>query len=101
MEDGVKSANNHSKGNGTSNVSPNATPLKRKRDVTDKGITSGEGELTSLDDPEKVKTIAAAATEILGALGEDPQREGLLKTPERMAKAMLFFTKGYNTNLQG
>ncbi|MDD4847421.1 MAG: GTP cyclohydrolase I FolE [Bacteroidales bacterium] len=38
--------------------------------------------------------------EILQILGEDPQREGLLKTPERVAKAMQFFTKGYQTNPQ-
>jgi GTP cyclohydrolase I len=32
----------------------------------------------------------------LGLLGEDPAREGLQKTPERVAKAMQFFTQGYN-----
>lgn len=33
---------------------------------------------------------------VLGLLGEDPGREGLKKTPERLAKAMQYFTQGYN-----
>lgn len=43
-----------------------------------------------------VERIAAHYTDILGALGEDPNREGLLKTPERVAKALQFLTHGYN-----
>lgn len=45
---------------------------------------------------EKVTAeIAAHYKEILRLLGEDPGREGLVKTPERVAKALQFITKGY------
>jgi len=37
---------------------------------------------------------------LLASLGENPNRQGLLKTPERAAKAMLFFTKGYDQSLE-
>lgn len=37
---------------------------------------------------------------ILECIGEDPEREGLRLTPERYAKAMLFFTKGYEENVR-
>ncbi|XP_014219411.1 GTP cyclohydrolase 1 isoform X2 [Copidosoma floridanum] len=37
---------------------------------------------------------------LLQALGENVERQGLLKTPERAAKAMLFFTKGYDQSLE-
>ncbi|KAI3056597.1 hypothetical protein CBS147353_11149 [Aspergillus niger] len=36
--------------------------------------------------------------DMLQCLGEDPTREGLVKTPERYARAILFFTKGYSEN---
>ena len=38
---------------------------------------------------------------ILNNLGEDPSRQGLAKTPERAAKALMFFTKGYSDNIKG
>ncbi|XP_033254587.1 GTP cyclohydrolase 1 isoform X2 [Drosophila miranda] len=37
---------------------------------------------------------------LLGGLGENPDRQGLIKTPERAAKAMLYFTKGYDQCLE-
>jgi GTP cyclohydrolase I len=45
---------------------------------------------------EKIKSLSDAYTTILNQLGEDPSREGLLKTPERVAKAMQFLTHGYD-----
>jgi len=39
--------------------------------------------------------LAANYRSVIGHLGEDPEREGLLKTPERVAKAMQFITQGY------
>lgn len=45
---------------------------------------------------EKIEALMGHYREILRLLGEDPEREGLLKTPERVAKAMSFITKGYS-----
>merc|ERR1711962_684723 len=46
-------------------------------------------------------TIANNYRNILKQMGEDPTREGLVDTPMRAAKAINFFTKGYQDNLQG
>ncbi|VEU24110.1 DEKNAAC105361 [Brettanomyces naardenensis] len=46
------------------------------------------------------KKIEDAIRTILVELGEDVTREGLIRTPERYAKAMLFFTKGYEDNIK-
>ena len=44
---------------------------------------------------EKIEELMVHYREILRLLGEEPDREGLIKTPERVAKAMSFITKGY------
>ncbi|KAE8446516.1 GTP cyclohydrolase 1 [Mollisiaceae sp. DMI_Dod_QoI] len=48
----------------------------------------------------RLDKLSGAVRTILECLGEDPEREGLLGTPERYAKAMLFFTKGYQENVR-
>lgn len=46
--------------------------------------------------PETIEKLKSHYTEILRLLGEDPEREGLAKTPERVAKAWAYLTKGYD-----
>ena len=45
--------------------------------------------------PDAVERMAAACRVLLEGIGEDPEREGLAKTPMRMAKALLAITAGY------
>ena len=45
--------------------------------------------------------LAGAVRTILECLGEDPDREGLLRTPIRYAQALMYLTKGYEERLTG
>lgn len=46
-----------------------------------------------------VDVLQSLVTEMLLALGEKPGRNGLLKTPERVAKALAFMTQGYHRDI--
>ncbi|KAI0205208.1 GTP cyclohydrolase I [Astrocystis sublimbata] len=48
----------------------------------------------------RLEKLRGAVRTILECVGEDPDREGVLDTPTRYAKAMLFFTKGYQQSLK-
>jgi GTP cyclohydrolase I len=69
--------------------------------VDDKMIRENEMDgYTKIDkyNPKKVAALAAHYEGILRELGESPEREGLKKTPERVAKAMQFLTHGYDVD---
>ncbi len=48
---------------------------------------------------EPLAPIAPLVTGMLQAIGEDPSRDGLLRTPERVEKAMRYLTSGYSTDI--
>lgn len=51
---------------------------------------------TDLYNEEQISQLANQYKNIISLLGENTEREGLVKTPERIAKAMSFLTQGYN-----
>src|ERR687897_2531487 len=69
-----------------------------------KGSVAARPERTSITHPEQPapheEPFAEKVREILSALGEDPRREGLLKTPERVEKSLRFLTQGYSMTVE-
>ncbi|MDR2652942.1 MAG: GTP cyclohydrolase I FolE [Prevotellaceae bacterium] len=59
---------------------------------------TSEYENLSVENTEKTEQLAAHYKAIIDILGEDSLREGLLKTPVRMAKTMQFLTQGYQAD---
>lgn len=68
----------------------NATPKKRGSLV--------EFQSKSAKDPQV--SIASHLRDVLSALGEDTEREGLARTPERSEKALRYLTSGYSADIQ-
>lgn len=69
--------------------------VEDKLDITDEEMSSGN----SGADDRVVAQIAAHYEAIIRLIGEDVTREGLLKTPLRAAKALMFATGGYRKNV--
>jgi GTP cyclohydrolase I len=57
-------------------------------------------ESTPEETEQRLEKMSGAIRTILECIGEDPEREGLRETPLRYAKAMLYFTKGYEENVR-
>ena len=66
-----------------------------KRQMVDDDDTEGYAKVDH-SHPVTVKRVADKYRTILKDLGENPDREGLLKTPERVAKALHYLTHGYD-----
>jgi GTP cyclohydrolase I len=58
-----------------------------------------QAQIHQTTDENKQQMMEAVRT-ILDSVGEDPEREGLLKTPKRVAEAMQFLTQGYGQSLE-
>jgi GTP cyclohydrolase I len=90
---GNPNTSSSSNGNGSK---PNAISTRPDRSSS---TTFGQSQQPGLIEVSDEEMIDAVRTMLLG-VGEDPEREGLLKTPKRVAEAMRFLTSGYSQSLE-
>jgi GTP cyclohydrolase I len=97
-------SNGYSRSN-TSNMATNSHLLNpnltdRVSSRPDRNTHNGQqAQIHPATEKSTTKMMDAVRT-ILESVGEDPEREGLLKTPKRVAEAMKFLTQGYNQSLE-
>ena len=89
----IASSNGASFANPKENQSLSSRPDRGTKNGVESKVASPSAEVNNEAMMDSVRTI-------LSELGEDPEREGLLKTPKRVAEAMRFLTNGYNQSLE-
>ena len=71
--------------------------LKQEEKKTVRKKSNGYSRIEQWDE-ENIRELSQIYYKVLKLIGEDPEREGLIKTPERVAKAIHFLTMGYSLN---
>jgi len=79
------------------NIEDHVKKIKKPED--EQAIVNRNRRDDEVENANNIKEISGAVEKILLSVGEDPTRNGLLDTPKRYAKALMFFTKGYTQNL--
>lgn len=90
---------NSLKSNGVNNSeldNPQRVSTRPDRNTSLNGKNVEKRSLSEVSDEEMMASVET----MLKGVGEDPTREGLLKTPKRVAEAMRFLTSGYNQSLE-
>lgn len=99
----IASSNNANGSNGNASVVSNGNTSEAKlRPETrpDRNTINGQAVTPHPASEEAKIQMMESVRNILLGVGEDPDREGLLKTPKRVAEAMQFLTSGYNQSLE-
>ena len=87
-------------GNGNGSNPLKSSLLEQVESRPDRNTHNGKtAEIKATSEAAKEKMMEAVYT-MLECVGEDPEREGLLKTPKRVAEAMQYLTSGYNQSLE-
>jgi GTP cyclohydrolase IA len=88
---------------GSNNISSTITANSSENLLStrpDRNTHNGQAAQIHPTTEENTEQMMEAVRTILESVGEDPEREGLLKTPRRVAEAMQFLTQGYNESLE-